>query len=172
MLELKVKTDDAKIVLQNKTEQARDLRPFFTNFYTYMQSRTQLTFKNLRKGGSFRGVHWPWFAKQYTRKTDGATIPAEGGISRLYSTGTVKARLRGRGKSEKDRVKPTSNLLRHRGVLYKAALNTVQKRAARMTMDTSVNYAGRQNALRPFQFFELPKDGQVAARMAGRYLDE
>lgn len=171
MLEIKVKTDEAKIVLQNKAEQAGDLRPFFTNFWTYMQSRTQLTFRKLRKGGTFRGVNWPWFANQYTRRTDGVTVPAEGGVSRLNGRGNVKGRLRGKGRSEKDRVKPTSNLLRHRGVLYNAALNRVKKSAARMTMDTSVNYAGYQNAMRPFQFFELPKDEQVAVRMAGKYLD-
>jgi len=170
MIEFQIKTDESKIVLQDTVKRLSDMRPFFVNFWAYMQSRTQLTFTKLRKGGKFRGVTWPWFAGQYTRVTDGVKVPAEGGVARLSGKGTVKGRFRGKGKSEKDRVKPTSNLLRHRGVMYNAALSQVKKTATRLEMDTPVNYADEQNAMRPFQFFELPKDGQIAARMAGKYI--
>jgi len=170
MLKIKIKADEAHLTLDKVLGRLGDMRPFFVNFWAYMQSRTQLMFQRNAKGGSFRGKKWPQFADQYIRKTDGVTVPAHGGVARLHGAGKVKGRLRGKGKAEKDRVTSSSNLLRHRGILYRMALTKTEKTTKRLVMDTPVDYAASQNAMRPFQFFELPKDGQMAARMAAKYI--
>lgn len=167
-LGIEVKNKEAKIRLEKLEKKAGDLRPFFVNFWAYMQSRTQLMFIRNRKGGTFRGVNWPWFAGQYNRS--GGKVPAEGGVPKLRGSGMVKGRLRGKGKRDVDRIKPTSNLLRHRGIMYNAALGRIKKRPRVLVMDTNVNYAGYQDSMRPFQFFELPKDQNVAVRMFHKYL--
>jgi len=168
-LTLSIDKDQAEILLKTKAKQLGNLRPFFTNLYSYMLSRTLLTFRTLKKGGSFRGVTWKWFADQYTRK-GGTRVPAEGGVAKMRGEGIVKGRLRGGGKSDVDRVDAGSNLLRHRGILANAALNRVHKTRQTMVMNTNVDYADRQQAMRPFQFFELPKDEDVAVRMFHKYL--
>jgi hypothetical protein len=42
-----------------------------------------------QKNATFRGVRWGWFADQYTRKTDGVTVPAYGGVRRLKAGRSV-----------------------------------------------------------------------------------
>lgn len=131
-----------------------------------MQSVTVNTFKRLKKGGSFRGVTWPGFAPQYIRK-DGTVVPAEGGIPKVRGEGTVKGRKRASGK----RVTASSNLLRDTGRLQASALSRVKKTKTVMVMDTPEKYAGWQNQLRPFQFFQIPQDEKVAKQMLEKYIN-
>lgn len=159
-----VKSSEAKIELGNIQKKMSNLRPFFINFQTYMTSVTGNTFKRLKKGGTFRGVTWKGFAPQYMRK-DGTVIPAEGGIPKVRGEGMVKGRKRASGK----RVTRSSNLLRDTGRLQAAALGRVHKTKSVMVMDTKLKYAGWQNQLRPFQFFEIPRDENVARDMLAKY---
>lgn len=197
-LTLQVDASAATIELRNVQAKAGDLHKFFTDFSAYMQSVTLRTFQRLGKGGDFRGVHWNGFASQYTRKTDGVTVPAKGGVKRLrkgfsartrksgrifYSGvsqniatgqfegkqatgGTVRGRLRNSGK----RVTASSKLMQDTGQLRAAALNNVKIRDSLLVMDTRTKYAGYQNQLRPFAFFNLPTDANVAQDMLLRRL--
>lgn len=170
MIKIEVKDDATQIMIAAQEAALTNLRPFFANFWSYMHGRTMLMFSTLKRGGRYRGVRWPGFAPQYTRK-DGTIVPAEGGVAKVRGKGKVKGRLRGGGRAEKDRVTRTSNLMRHNGVLYGAALTDVRYAERKVTMDTPVNYARAQNAMRPFQFFETPKDVQMAARMFRKYVN-
>jgi hypothetical protein len=45
------------------------------------------------QSGRWFGNVWPRHADQYTRKTDGVTVPAWGGVPKLHGRGKVKGRL-------------------------------------------------------------------------------
>ncbi len=160
MLTIKADTKKAVIFIDDLRGKIDDLRPVFHNFQAYMLRRTALTFRELRQGGTFRGVRWAWFADQYTRK-DGTVVPAEGGIAKVRGKGVVKGRLRGEGKTDAHRVKRSSSLVADTSRLRNAALTRQRITKNRLTMDTPVKYAARQHALRPFSFFEDPKDVNI-----------
>ena len=165
-ISITVQSSEAKIELGNVQKKMSDLRPFFINFLTYMQSVTGNTFKRLKKGGTYRGVTWKGFAPQYMRK-DGTVVPAEGGIPKVRGEGMVKGRKRASGK----RITGSSNLLRDTGRLQAKALSSIKKTKQVMVMDTKLKYAGWQNQLRPFQFFQIPKDENVARQMLEKYIN-
>ena len=85
--------EDVRIVVRDREARAwlvemgdatRDFRPVWASVRPYMAEITNQTFDALGPGGrTFRGVTWPWFADQYTRKTDNVTVPAEGGVPRI-----------------------------------------------------------------------------------------
>ena len=161
MIEIDVKPGEAVAVIRGLRGNIEDLTPAFVNFHAYMMRRTFLMFRNLKRGGTFRGVRWAWFAPQYVRK-DGTVVPAEGGIPKVRGEGMVKGRKRHSGK----RVTKSSSLMRDTGRLYTAALTFQRIRQGRvLVMDTPVQYARYQNELRPFQFFEDPVDVNVLRRM-------
>ena len=163
-----VQSSEAKIELGNIQKKMSNLRPFFINFQTYMTSVTGNTFKRLKKGGTFRGVTWKGFAPQYMRD-DGTVIPAEGGVPKVRGEGVVLGRKRGETDS---RVSKSSNLLRNTATLQNSALNRVYMKKTLMVMDTrglAAKRAGWQNQLRPFQFFEIPRDENVARDMLAKY---
>ncbi len=167
MITVQVQNDKAIALINGLRGRIEDLQPVFVNFHGYMMRRTQLTFSKLKRGGRFRGVQWRWFAPQY-RRADGTVVPAEGGIPRAVGKGVVKGRKRHSGK----RVTRSSSLMRDTGRLYTAALTRqriVQGR--KLIMDTPVRYAPFQHRLRPFQFFEVPRDVTVLNRMINRWID-
>ena len=128
----------------------------FRRIHAHQQQMSGLVFRNLRHGGTFRGERWDWFADQYTRKTDGVTVPAQGGVPRLDGRGNVLGRLRPSG----TRVTPQSNLLRDTGILSNSAASVRRIRRGGRTLEilTPVQYAGYQHTRRPFTFFT---DGDV-----------
>ena len=64
-------------------DRAVDFRPVWNSVIPYLIGRTKALFAANAHGGTYRGVTWEWFADQYTRQTDGVTVPAEGGVPRL-----------------------------------------------------------------------------------------
>jgi len=168
MIKIKVDPKEAILHIQGIEGKLKDLTPVFTDFHAFMIRRTTLMFRRLKKGGDFRGVHWNWFAPQYTRK-DGTVVPAEGGIEKVKGRGVVKGRKRHSGK----RITSSSNLMRDTGRLYTAALNIQRiRRGTVLIMDTSVQYARAQHQLRPFQFFEDPADINALRRMIIKRLSQ
>lgn len=160
MLELHI---DTQGLLQ---KQARHLKFFqvgflkvFKRFRVYMLQQTGFTFRTLARGGTFRGVTWPWYAHQYTRVTDLVTVPAQGRVPKVRGKGTVKGKKRPSGQ----RITGRSNLMRDTGRLAAAAGMTLRFSASGKTMilGTNVSYAARQQALRPFLFFQVPQDAQI-----------
>jgi len=157
-ISVEVHGEPAKIELKDHQIRMSNLQPFFVNFYTYMSSIITGMFIRLKSGGKDRGVEWPWFAPQYTR-ADGTIIPAEG-------TREVQGRLRPSG----TRVTKSSNLMRDTGMMQSGVLDVKRTGKTKLIMDSSVEYTGYQNQLRPFQFFEYPADYNMAERMARKYL--
>lgn len=123
----------------------------FKRIHAHQQAMSGLMFRNLKRGGTYRGVYWPGLADQYTRKTDGVTVPAEGGVERLDGRGVVLGRLRPSGA----RVDAGSNLMRDTGRLSTAVATVKRIRNAGRTLEliTPVEYAEAQNKRRPFTFF-------------------
>ena len=145
-----------------------DVRPIWREFAAYMRVVTDNTFKALRHGGNYRGVRWDYFAPQYTRKTDGVTVPAWGGVPKLVGTGTVKGRLRPSGA----RVSAGDSVVQDSGVLRsRAALVVHEGKQLLRLMPQGVSYAFYQERRRPFLFF-TPKDAQSLIKIAVRQLSK
>lgn len=169
MTDFKVIVDDkaAHLRIENLKENLQELQPVFVNFQAYMKRRQALMFRRLRKGGSFRGVTWRPFANLYTRKSTGETIPAWGGVERLDGQGLVLGRKRTSGK----RITKNSSIMRDRGRLAIASLSDHTITSNTLTMDTPEEYAKYQNAARPFQFFEVPKDTRTLQRLIKKQIE-
>lgn len=163
MIRIEANTEKAILFIDDLKGAIGNLRPVFADFHTYMLRRTALTFRNLRRGGNYRGVEWRWFAPQYRRK-DGTVIPAEGGVPKMRGDGVVKGRLRHSG----TRVRSSSSLAADSSRLRNAALTSVSMTENRLVMDTPIEYAKYQHAMRPFQFFQDPADVNALNRFIQR----
>lgn len=152
--------------LQRLAETPGGLRKPFTRFAQYMRVVTDDTFENLRRGGTYRGVMWRYFAPQYTRKTDGVTVPAWGGVPRLYGSGTVLGRLRPSGArvAAGDAIMQDTMTMRSRAAL----VTRMDRYMARLGVQ-GVNYAPAQQAMRPFLFF-TNKDANVLSGILRDYV--
>lgn len=131
-----------------------------------MNKNIGLQFVKLRRGGTARGVSWRPFANQYQRMFDGQTVTAAGGVPRVRpawkpkgvkrgkTTGSVLGRKRPSGR----RVTRSSNLMQDTGAMraQRASINFLSPAVIRF--GATVPYAARQNQLRPWAFFEVPKD--------------
>jgi len=168
MIGVRVDSRKAQIRIAGLRENLENLRPVFVNFHAYMLNRVSLQFARLRKGGEFRGEKWSWFAPLYTR-ADGTVIPAYGGVPKVRGKGRVLGRLRHSGK----RVTPSSSVVQDTAVLRNAALNIfrISHGGRRVEMDTSARHAAYQHRLRPFQFFEDPRDVDTLRKMLLRKLE-
>ena len=100
----------------------------------------------------FRGEEvWPAAADQYTRKTDGATVPAWGGVQKLNGKGTVKGRKRPSGAQVTSGSTMMADTARMRsGFLTPRFLNN----GFRIEFDGAAEgYGVYQNKRRHFAFF-------------------
>lgn len=165
-LTFEVKDKNVREALGELSEKVDGLRQPFEMFAQYMRVTTDKTFDRLRKGGKFRGVTWRYFAPQYTRKTDGVTVPAWGGVPKLRGRGKVKGRKRPSGAriANGDAVMQDTMTMRSRAAL----VIHMDKYMARLGPQ-GVNYAGYQNAMRPFLFF-TKRDGGVFSKMLRDYV--
>lgn len=149
--------------------QLTDVRPALQRFAQYMRVQTDRTFQALRRGGDYRGVHWRYFAPQYTRKTDGVTVPAWGGVPKLRGQGLVLGRKRPSGARVKqgDAVVQDTMTLRGRAALVMGLTRN------RLTLGPQgVRYAAAQQAKRPFLFFNFPADRDALAGMIRQHLEQ
>lgn len=149
-------------------------RQMLVKVRAFMNKVIGIQFVKNRRGGSSRGVTWPGFADQYTRTTDGKTVPAEGGVSRIRpawrprgvkrgrTSGSVLGKLRPSGR----RITNSSNLMQDIGVLRatRAQINFLSPN--KIQFGPTVPYAEAQNKMRPFAFFESPKDGDGSLAVA------
>lgn len=90
-------------------------------------------------GGTFRGKAWPAFADQYTRKTDGVTVPAWGGVrriergfqkSKVWASDIATRKEQRRGVSTGERMKRRSGNVsgKLRGSDKRVTQNSIQMR--------------------------------------------
>ena len=90
-----VRREGTAALLAEMRGRARDLRPYWPSVSGYMDGETVALFEHMgHDGGTYRGVTWPGFADQYTRKTDGVTVPAEGGVPRIAAGYSIRQRVR------------------------------------------------------------------------------
>lgn len=138
----------------------------FERFAQYMRVQTDNTFEHLRTGGVYRGVTWRYFAPQYTRKTDGVTVPAWGGVPKLRGNGLVLGRLRPSGArvANGDAIMQDTMTMRSRAAL----VVRMERYQARLGVQ-GVNYASAQHKMRPFLFFTR-KDAGVLTEILRSYV--
>ena len=172
MPKTEIRIDDREVrqALIKSRNALRGGRRTFAEFAKYMGQVTASTFAALRHGGNYRGVHWDYFAPQYTRKTDGVTVPAWGGVPKLRGKGLVKGRKRRRGGRLREGdplLDDTGQLKRKAGFRYREGLRMSE---TRLEMKPGVPYAAYQQAMRPFLFFEMPKDANQLLSLALKQL--
>ncbi len=139
----------------------------FREFSIYMRQATDNMFQFLGKGGTHRGVTWQGWADQYLQKTTGVTVPAWGGVPKVYGAGSVLGRKRPSGA----RVDQSSNLMQDWGTLRaNAALTTYLGKDLLRMGPQGVSYAGEMQEMRPFLFFQIPKDANVLLQIAVKHL--
>jgi hypothetical protein len=122
-------------------------------------------------GGIFRGVKWEGMKPQYTRKTDGVTVPAWGGVPRVAKGyglkrkgGNVKGRLRPSGQ----RVKQTSVMMQDTGAAGMSGdiLNApLALTDSYLEVGTSKPYAEKQDQMRPVVHWKVPEDENELGRI-------
>lgn len=141
---------------KRQAERIKRFRLGFLGFWeetqAYMRVRTDLMFKKLRGGGTFRGQTWSPF------KT--ATV-ARGGTH----TGPSGRRVRNRVPASQ------ASLIQDTGTLRRNILNSVfVKSPQKFTFGTRIKYAARQHALRPILFWEKRKDTTAIGKIAARWI--
>jgi hypothetical protein len=147
---------------------------FFTEVQAYMRSRISKQFTESSQGGLSRGVTWLYFADQYTRKTDGVTVPAWGGVPRLDGKGNVLGRKRHgaprgwRNKTQK-RVKFGDKVMQNTRALYNSLLSVsaIKNGGNTIWLYSAKRYETYQDRLRPYLFFMTPELNHLQKR----YLD-
>jgi hypothetical protein len=143
-------------------------------------------------GGSMRGVTWRPFKYQYIRRTDGALVPAWGGVIKLHrwqtvakvgSSGSVTFSARkmtrkegtilGKKRPSGKRVTPSSWLMRDTGHMFRGMVSSpLALTATHLRVGPKVNYANYQNAMRPFAFIYPPTDEPALQMTFQSWLDE
>ena len=131
-----------------------DWRPAARLIHAQMRVRVDSVFAKNARGGSHRGINWNYFSSQYTRKTDGAVVPAWGGTAKLRTDGVVLGRLRPSGQ----RVREGDSIGQDTGHLRRAALLSRRLDKRRLVMGSNVAYAEHFSAIRPLAEFHLPPD--------------
>jgi len=165
-----IRLDDKKLQLVlDKVENVlgNDIRPVWREFAQYMRTVTDNTFKALRHGGTYRGVQWDYFADQYTRKSDGVTVPAWGGVPKVRGRGVVQGRKRASGA----RVSAGDSIVQDSMVLRGEAALVLTMSPGRLRMGTNLSYAKYQARWRPFLFF-TEKDAKEVVNIAVRRLQQ
>lgn len=145
-----------------------DLSPVWRAIHAYMVAQTDRTFEEAGgpgsaiRGGESRGVQWAPFAPQYTR-SDGSVIPIWGGVERVDKTAEVQPKQRPSGRP----YTPASLLVQDTGRLrQRAATEVVEISPASLVFGTRLEYAGFQDALRPFLFVSDQEADHIAEMIA------
>ena len=166
-----------------------DVRPIWREFAQFMRAQVDKAFKKGRHGGAIGrgGISWSYFRPQYTRSSDGVTVPAWGGVPKVaagYSAYKVKGGKTKSGKSRKTggknvrgrmrpsgaRVKSGDSIMQDTGTMRaRAALVQALKKNTLSLGPQGVTYAAAQNEARPFLFFE-PNDAKALIKIAVKRL--
>ena len=129
-------------LLKGMEQRGQDLKPVWRHFAVYMGHQTGQTFERLRLGGTYRGITWKYFSPNYIGKKRPSGQIVEQGDALLDDTGTLK----GNAIDPQLKIQPK-----------------------RLVMGVNLDYAAKQQRMRPFLFFHQPKDSEVLDRMMGAY---
>lgn len=195
MMSIEVDTRQLDAALARFGERAADGRTPLKRFYAVFKARCPQAIGQVRAtGGMYRGKAFPKLADQYTRKTDGVTVPAWGGVPRVakgfrkatkwsdtqrrgVSTGermakvggNVSGRLRGDGQ----RVKASSPQMNATGRLLKRLFPQradITRQRLQLGADAPDYYESLAKE-RPVLFF-TPEDQAELNRQAEVYFGE
>ncbi len=168
MFEIKVDTSQLDRI-RRLGDAAKDGRKPLKDFFLWYKARLTVMFARCGKGttgGSDRGATWKGFANQYTRKTDGVTVPAWGGVEKLYGKGNVKGRKRTKG-----RVTAGSRLMRDTDAMFGRSLARPSiLTQTQMRVFGTPEYAKYQHAIRPWLFFYESEDQPAFAGLVDAFL--
>ncbi len=137
--------------------------------HAYMHSQILRQFQESAKGGTSRGVHWPYFKTAWYTRNDGTEVPIWGGVPKAegYGKGNVKAKKRGNKPGGKRRYKQGDSLMQNTGILRGAMLADMQVSDSKIELLTPVIYAGTQDAMRPFSFITDGESQMIHSMITG-----
>lgn len=135
---------------------------------SYLHSRMVLQFVQCRKGGTARGVSWPYFKNPWYTRKDGTEVPIWGGVPRSDGTGRVKGKRRSKTPEGKKRYTPNSAMMQSTGIMRGALLHDMRISERGIDLQTPVEYAVYQDALRGFMYATEGEAEQVASMIARR----
>ena len=201
MMSISVDLRDVNAALARLGSRATDGRRPLGRFYATFKAECLLALQKVRTpGGNYRGEEFPRLADQYTRKTDGVTVPAEGGVARLrrgfrkatvwasdittrktqrrgVSTGERMARVSGnvsgRLRGSGKRIAKNSPQMNDTGELLRRLFPQradITRERLRLGADAPAHYRHLAKR-RPILFF-TPKDQVALNEEAQRYLGE
>lgn len=174
MMEIRLDTKEVEARAKELGDAAKDgTRPLSRFYNGHWKPTVGVAWGRMRaQGGDFRGHRWAGFKDQYTRKTDGQVVPAQGQVPRLDKRGNVKGKKRPSGQ----RVTAQSILVQDTGHLrgkVVADRPKIQNRVVLLIGDDLPNYAEHQfKTLDRDPLFFTSSDERVALREGERYLDE
>ena len=151
MAEEHIKVDSAatELNLKELAGKVKNPKPVLKAVHVDMMGKTDKTFKALAHGGTYRGVTWRPFAAS--------------SIGRRRPSGKI--------------ITMQSNLLRDTGRMAAAAGQSQVWADGGFTLHMTTKgaaiakYAPRQQAMRPFLFYEVPQDSERAAQITKDYID-
>lgn len=135
---------------------------------SYLHSRMVKQFVDCRKGGSARGVSWPYFKNPWYTRRDGTQVPIWGGVRRADGNGLVKGKKRSKTPEGKKRYTPNSAMMQSTGILRGGLLHDIRISDSLIDLRTPVAYAGYQNAMREFMYVAADEVSPVVSMIARR----
>lgn len=147
MYRFKVEADGAIQAIAEIHQTAERPVKLFKRIQRHQQAESGLMFRRLAKGGTARGVTWPWFSDAYVRRPSGQPVT------------------------------PASNLLRDTGAMAAGVSAILQVFSDRMELHTPISHARYHQAqepkpdrtYRPFAFF-TDADTRLYAQWAAEEL--
>ncbi len=188
MIRFEVDATKANRRLTVLSGRAEDARPWLKKFRLYIISQTRLMFHKLRKGGQFRGVEWADLkGRPHTRTGRGGHVTREGAFGGyspgVYSDVASRKTLGGRRNTgyrtlgalrpSGKRVTLESAVMQDTGTLLRRAGQWIKKlNHNEITFGVgNLIYAARQNKMRLFMFFELPRDLNEGRRLCKEHFE-
>lgn len=178
--------DDRKVkrLMRAKVKKHRDVRPALLRIQHYIIARIGLQFQRLSKGGRFRGVYWPDLKGRPGERTgfghstrDGAFGGYRTGVYSDVATRKIKGGVRTSGEKTLGALRPSGKRITDDSAVMidtGTMLRKAGKWIARLTRNeiqfgTNLSYAAAQDELRPFMFFQIPRDLNEARRICMRH---
>lgn len=160
-------------------------------FQVYHATETVRLFKNNAQGGTYRGVHWPYFKEPIrVRKTDGAQVDPFGETARMRAGRSNRKRDKGSRKryavwsstgSESNlraALRPSGMRLHRGDAILRDTSRLLQvlttasdidvRTSVSVTWGTGLEYAAKQHALRPVLVL-FPGDDLVLVKLVLRH---
>ncbi len=184
MIDLQLDDRKIKRVLRAKVKKHRDVRPALLKIQHYIVARIGLQFARLSKGGRFRGVRWPDLQGRPGKRV-GFGYSTRGGAFGGYRTGVYSDvathQLRGGARTSGEqtlgalrpsgkRITNDSSVMQDTGTLLRKAGKWISRLTRNeIQFGTNLSYAAAQDELRPFMFFQIPRDLNEARRICIRH---